>query len=139
VISIAKSKNFDTKDVIQRSNVKHIPGAEGILRDCMYRSIEVRVGLLDGVIACAWGLIPPTILSNRAWLWLITTDILAEHKFLFVRHSQRYIEEALREYPFIIGDTEVTNTSARRWLKWLGAEFGEPEGKMIPFVIRAKE
>ncbi len=138
MIAITKSKNFDTHDVIRRSNVKHIPGAEGVLRDCMYRSVEVRVGMLDGVIACAWGLIPPTILSDTAWLWLITTDIVAEHKFLFVRHSQRYIEEALKEYPNIIGSAEVKNWSARRWLRWLGAEFGEPEGKMIPFIIKAK-
>ncbi len=138
MIAITKSKNFDTHDVIRRSNVKHIPGAEGVLRDCMYRSVEVRVGMLDGVIACAWGLIPPTILSDTAWLWLIATDIVAEHKFLFVRHSQRYIEEALKEYPNIIGNTEVVNHSARRWLRWLGAEFGEPEGKMIPFIIKAK-
>ncbi len=138
MIAIAKTKNFDTADVLRRSNVGHIPGAEAILKDCMYRSVEVRIGEVDGVVACAWGLIPPTFLSNVAWLWLITTDIIAEHKFLFIRHSQRYIEEALNEFPIIIGNVMVDNAPARRWLKWLGAEFDPPKGRVMDFTIRSK-
>jgi len=104
----------------------------------MFRSEEVRYGMVDGKIACVWGLIPPTLLSNKAYLWLLTTDIVAEHKFLFVRHSQRYVEEALKQYPIIVGDCLIGNASAMRWLRWLGAEFGEPDGGRIPFMIKAK-
>jgi len=139
MIAVLKDRAIDVRDVVRRSPVAHIPGAEDILRDCMYRSVEVRAGLVDGEVACMWGLIPPTILSDTAWLWLLTTDIIAEHKFLFIRHSQRYIEEALKEYPNIIGDVMIDNRPAQRWLKWLGAEFKEPVGKRIPFVIKAKK
>lgn len=138
MIAIKRNEEVNVRDVIRRSPVSHIPDAEKILRDCMYRSIEVRTGLVDGEVACMWGLIPPTFLSNRAWLWLLTTDIVAEHKFLFIRHSQRYIEEALREFPIIVGDTDITNKPAQRWLKWLGARFEQPVGRKIPFVIEAK-
>lgn len=137
-VAIKRSKEVDLREVIARSEVKHIPEAEEILRDCMYRSIEVRLGLVDGKVACIWGMIPPTLLSSTAWLWLLTTDIIAENKFLFIRHSQRYIEEALLIYPTILGDCLVDNVSARRWLKWLGAEFAQPVGGRIPFVIRPK-
>ncbi len=137
-VAIRKNEAIDVRDIVRRSPVANLPGAEDILRDCMYRSVEVRAGLVDGQVACMWGLIPPTILSNTAWLWLLTTDIVAEHKFLFIRHSQRYIEEALKEFPNIIGDVEVTNRPAQKWLKWLGAEFKESDGRKIPFVIRAK-
>src|SRR5579872_77904 len=97
-----------------------VAGAEETLKECLHRSIEVRYGLIDGKIACVWGLIPPTILSEQAYLWLITTDIIAEHKFLFVRNAQRYVEEALKQYPELIG--EVGPASAVRWLKTRGAD-----------------
>ena len=138
MIAIHKSKDFDLNDVIRRSDVEMLPDAPEILKDCLFRSVEVRYGLIDGVVACVWGLIPPTILSDQAWLWLLTTNIVAEHKFLFIRHSQRYIEEALKEYPNIIGDVYIDNVPAKRWLKWLGAELFEPIGGKIPFVIKAK-
>lgn len=138
MIAIERTKEVNLREVILRSEVKHIPEAEEILRDCMYRSMEIRIGKVDGVVACVWGLIPPTILSDSAWLWLLCTDIVAEHKFLFVRHSQRYIEEALKEYPIILGDCLIDNKSAKRWLEWLGAKFAEPIAGRIPFSIRAK-
>lgn len=128
---------LDVKDIIQRSPVAFIDGAEEILRECMDRSIEVRYGMVDDVVACVWGLIPPTYLSTQAWLWLLTTDIIAEHKFLFIRQSQRYIAEALKRYPEIIGDTDIANESAKKWLKWLGAEFGHPYNGRVPFIIKA--
>ncbi len=138
MIAIRKSRDFGIGEVVARSEVAHIPDAEAILRRYIYRSIEVRVGLVDEEIACVWGLIPPTLLSHRAWLWLLTTDIAAQHKFLLIRYSQRYIEQALKEFPEIVGDCLVANKPAQRWLKWLGAEFGEAEGGRIPFLIKAK-
>ena len=138
MIAIRKNEAIDIRDVIDRSPAANIPGAEEMLRDCMYRSVETRMGFVDGEVACMWGLIPPTILSDTAWLWLITTNLSDRHKFLLIRYSQRYIEEALKEYPNIIGDTAIYNRPAQRWLKWLGAEFGEPNGSRLPFVIRAK-
>lgn len=137
-VAITSRTNYSLRDILDRSENGKIPGAEEILRECLYRSREVRFGLVDGDLACMWGLIPPTLLSSTAWLWLVTTEIVAENKFLFIRHSQRWIEEALKIYPEIIGDCLVGNASAQRWLKWLGAEFQEPVGGRRPFIIRAK-
>jgi hypothetical protein len=138
MVDILAQAPTNTGDLIHRSQVASIPGAEEILKECIWRSTEVRQGLVDGEVACAWGLIPPTILSNTAYLWLLTTDIIAEHKFLFIRYSQRYIEEALKTYPIIIGDVVGHNPSARRWIKWLGGEFGPTILGRTPFTIRAK-
>lgn len=138
MIDIQSKAPTNTSDLIHRSPVSDIPGAEEILRECIWRSIEIRQGLVDGKVACVWGLIPPTILSNTAYLWLLTTDIIAEHRFLFVRYSQRYIEEALKIYPTIIGDVVGHNTSAKKWIQWLGGEFGPTVLGRTPFTIRAK-
>jgi hypothetical protein len=138
MISIQRIADIPLSDVLRRSPVAHIPDAEATLRECVYRSTEVRYGFIDGKVACMWGLIPPSLLSTTAYLWLLTTEIVAEHKFLFVRYSQRYVEEALKVYPTLVGDVIIGNPSALRWLRWLGAEFAPPEGGRIKFVIRKR-
>ncbi len=85
-----------------------------------------------------WGLIPPTLMSNQAYLWLYTTDLVKEHQFLFVRYSQRMVEKLLEHYESIVGHVQVDAPRSRQWLKWLGAEFGNPKGSNIPFVIRKR-
>lgn len=138
MISVQTTSGLPLHEVISRSSVAGMKDAEVILRQCIFRSAEVRYGFLDNDLACMWGLIPPTWLSTSAYLWLLTTDIVAEHKFLFVRHSQRWIEEALKTYPVITGDVLVANHPARRWLAWLGAVFDKPSGGRMNFVIRRK-
>ncbi len=93
---------------------------------------------IDGQSACIWGLIPPCLLSEKAYLWLWHNEVAEQHTFLLVRYSQRMVEEILKEFSTIVGHCETSNHRAQRWLKWLGAEFSFPEGKLIPFTIRRK-
>ena len=109
------------------------------VRQCVFFSPFLWRGLVDDKVACMWGLVPPTMLSNTAYLWLITTKHADEHQFLLVRYSQRMIEVMLKEFPTICGHTAVGNTRAIRWLKWLGASFGEMDRGFIRFTIRKKD
>lgn len=109
-----------------------------LLDTCLMFTETVRVGLVQGQAVCAWGLIPPTLLSNSAYLWLYTTEGVRDHEFLFVRNSQRVIEGLLKEYDSINGHAHVTNTRAIRWLRWLGATFSEPVNDTLPFTIKRK-
>lgn len=138
MISISRSSDISLKEVLRRSPVAGRLNAEKILRECVHRSIDIRYGFVDGQLACMWGLIPPTLLSTTAYLWMLATEVAAQHKFLLVRHSQRYIEEALKIYPTIVGDVMCDNPSGKRWLGWLGAEFGPAVDGKIPFMIRKK-
>lgn len=106
--------------------------------DCADSSRQLWIGTVEGELVCVWGLIPPTLLSSRAYLWLYTTDKLKGNEFIFVRHSQRVIEAMLREYPIICGHTVPDVPSTHRWLRWLGARFFEPAQGLIPFEIRKK-
>lgn len=109
-------------------------------RDLMNRfifsSTDLYVGTLDGEIACVWGCIPPTLLSSRAYLWLYTTDVVKEHTFLFIRHSQLAMEKLLEKYDTVVGTTIAGNDKAIRWLKWLGATFEPSDGRKLNFEIR---
>lgn len=105
---------------------------------CFAATSQYLIGFADGEIVCIWGLAPPTLCSDSAYLWLYTTAALKGHEFLFVRHSQRAIEEMLNTYSAIVGHTAEGAERTHRWLKWLGAEFGYPEKGLIPFTIRKK-
>ena len=108
-----------------------------LVRRWILTSAYAFTGWVDEEVACIVGLICPTLLSEQAYLWLHCTPLVEQHKFLFVRYSQRWLETALEEYPVIVGHTLVSNTSGIRWLsRYLGAKFGEPEGLAVPFMIR---
>ena len=114
--------------------------AEGlkVFDSFLLRTTTLWAGFTQDKLVCVWGLIPPTLLSDQAYLWLYTTEAISGHEFLFVRHSQLAVAKMLKEHPIIIGHAAVGNTRGIRWLRWLGAKFGEPEGQLIPFVIRGK-
>lgn len=112
---------------------------QAIMDHCIAFSSDVWTGYVDGKIACMWGVAPPSLLATRAYLWLYHTPLVKEHQFLFVRHSQRIIEGLLKEYDLITGHFVIGGPDSMRWLKWLGATFGEPEGNLIPFQIRKKD
>lgn len=96
---------------------------------------EVYSGFVDGEFVCCWGLIPPTFLSNQAYLWMWAPEPI-RHQFIFIRHSQLQVEKMLDRYSSIIGHCRCEARSAQRWLEWLGASFGQPKDGLMPFVIR---
>lgn len=102
---------------------------------CLLMSTAIWAGFIDGELACIWGVIPPTLMSNQAYLWLYTTDVIKEHQFVLIRHSQRVMEEILKEYSSVVGHAIIGSDKSIRWLKWLGAKFGPPQGEALPFRI----
>ncbi|SRR6266852_3901821 len=107
---------------------------ENEMLDYCQRLGEVYIGYVDGDLVCCWGLIPPSFLSNQAYIWMWASGSVP-HQFLFVRHSQRQVKKFLERYDSIVGQCKLNAHSAQRWLKWLGAEFGDPRDGTRPFVI----
>ena len=105
----------------------------------MHISAQMWAGSVKGKLLCIWGLVPPTLLSDRAYLWLHTTEAAAEHEFILVRRSQIEVKKMLEAYPRIVGQCLIGETRSIRWLKWLGAEFGDPDARFVPFVIERKQ
>lgn len=109
------------------------------MKRALMNSSRIWLGHEDFKIIALWGLIPPTLMSEIAYLWLFTTKEFTEYTFTFVRQSQRVVAAMLEEYPTIVGHGVVGHDRSLRWLRWLGAEFGEPQGKFLPFTIRARK
>ena len=133
-VAIEKVDHFDLGDLNVSMSLTDI----GIMEFCLKVSSMIYRGTVDGKVICIWGLVPSSLLSDRAYLWLYTTKEVEEHQFIFVRHSQRMIEEMLKQFDIIVGHAHIDAPRSIRWLKWLGATFSEPDGKRIPFVIRKK-
>ena len=138
VIEFVQNEDVDILDVIKHSPVRSIPGSEDQLRSYMFRSAEVWVGYINHKVACVIGIIGPTLLSDQGYIWMLHTDTVEEHQFIFVRRSQLWVEKLMQRYQTVSGHCKADNESGQRWLRWLGAEFGYAEGGMIPFVIKAK-
>lgn len=99
---------------------------------------NVYSGFVDGEFTCCWGLIPPSFLSNQAYLWMWAPEPI-KHQLVFIRQSQIQIAKMLERYDAVVGHCKVEAHSAQRWLKWLGAEFDMPKPAtpdIIPFTIR---
>ncbi len=94
---------------------------------------------IKGEFIGMWGTIPPTLLSDHTYLWVHTNEKVNGNTFVFIRHSQLAIAEILKEWPYVHGHCIASAAKSIRWLKWLGAVFDEPEGNLIPFVIRRKD
>lgn len=100
-------------------------------------SATLWVGTVDGEFVCVWGLAPPSMLSQRAYLWLHVTPALRGHEFIFIRRSQIAVQEMLQLYPEIVGHVERDNAKAKRWLRWLGAKITPARGRLDLFNIKA--
>lgn len=92
-------------------------------------------GTIGDKLLCFVGLAPPTLLSDRAYLWLYVTPDVANHKVMFGRHAIRLVMAMKQVYPIIVGHCD--NGRSIAWLRSLGATFLEPQGPIIPFEIRS--
>ncbi|TXH55883.1 MAG: hypothetical protein E6Q97_07800 [Desulfurellales bacterium] len=115
------------------------PLATAALSQTLALTTDQWFGFVNGECVCAWGVVPPTILSDQAYLWMHATDAIRGNEFIFVRHSQRIIAELLKSYTLITGFADPLTPNTLRWLKFLGAEFEKPKTKYIPFTIRRKD
>lgn len=97
------------------------------------------VGMVGEDVLCFYGLIPPSLISDTAYLWLQTTDKLQEHVFTFVRNSQMVVRDMLEIYPTIVGDCRIQDERAQVWLKWLGAKFVQSNSTHLTFEIRKQD
>lgn len=129
----------DAAVILPNSLVAKEPKAASALAGYMVSSDRCYVGMIDGQIVCTWGVMRQSLLSNRGYLWLLTTKEAEKHKFLLIRYSQRIIETLLKRYHVLTGECMIEDERARKWMRLLGATFAFPEGKTIPFQIVGKQ
>jgi len=103
----------------------------------MGNSPDIWVGYNGPKVFALMGLIPPTLVSDRAYIWFWQTPHFAESKLACLRASRRCVADALLRYPILVGHCATAATHSHRWMRWLGATLGEPDGPILPFRIEA--
>ena len=86
-------------------------------------SSEAYSVLIDGAVACLFGIHARTILADAAYLWMLTSCTMAEHPVVVGRHSVWMCRSLLSYFGTIEGVVAVDNPVSMRWLEWLGASF----------------
>lgn len=109
-----------------------------IMRRWMLTSAEVWVGMIHRQFACCWGVVPPTLLSDEAYLWMYHTPKIERFKFLFVRNSQLAVEDMLTQYNRLYGHVKADASDSKRWLGWLGARLLDEVNGFKRFEIRKR-
>lgn len=102
-------------------------------RVCMERGLEVSTraytGLLDGEPACMFGLTPVSILAGWGAPWMVGStklEKLSAQKAM-LRASAAGMDYMKRQCSLLFNVVDDRNTSAQRWLLWLGFTLLEPE------------
>lgn len=90
-------------------------------------SRDPKVGCVDGVPVCIFGVAEQSLVSDRAVPWLLGTDDLPKHARAFLRMSRAYVQNMKREYRLLFNYVDARNTYAVRWLGWLGFKIEEPQ------------
>lgn len=136
VIPISKT---ELQGLVSSGSCGHISiEDQDILSNCLGMTTSLWIGKVDEDILCVFGVVPQTLSTNSAYLWLWTTDRIGDHEFIFVRRSQLVIQALLERFDYLYGVCEVNAEQSKRWLKWLGAEFGFPRSGYVPFRIEGK-
>lgn len=99
-------------------------------------SLYCFTGLVEGRPAVIWGIKPPSLTSDVAYLWAITTTLVDEYPFVFARHSQEFIKLVSDKFPKLTGYVQNENERSKRWLKWLGFKIAPPVSYNSQFLCR---
>ena len=80
---------------------------------------EILVAIYKDKPLCFVGLMPDTLISRRAYVWMTMTD--TTHGLVIARASRDALSVILNHYEEIYG--HCFNALSGKWLRYLGAEF----------------
>lgn len=82
---------------------------------------EIIIGKYGDEILAYIGLVPPTLLSDQAYVWMLTTSAGESHPILLARYGAGVIQTALLKYRVLYG--HCFTAKSQHWLRYMGAEF----------------
>jgi len=127
--------------IVREADVDEITGALGIdmvhgLRMCFGGSCKASKIVVAGQVVAVFGDAIHDAQQSIGVPWLISTVHVQRRARSFLKVCKPEVQEMLDRHSRLINYVDARNSSAIRWLKWLGFRFGEavPYGpKGLPF------
>lgn len=114
------------------------------LKSSAARSAFTWTFMCNGKPCAVFGLVPDSLLSSKACIWLLGTDQINRCKLSYFKACRRMVARILQHYPVLYNYVDAEYKAAHKWLEALGAEFLSEEpygvaGEVFKFfVIRRK-
>lgn len=102
------------------------PDVYETILDSFERSEESCVLLIDGELACAWGVVrSPFGLGSVAdgVVWMLSTNVVEKKPKAFWQMSKRVLPELVGRWGMLVNAIDVRHEKAIRWGKRLGFRF----------------
>lgn len=98
-----------------------VPDPQDALQVSIERSTLAYCALIEGKVAAIFGLAPwGSLTGERGVPWLLGSDLIPQHRKVFVRLAPVYIRKMLSLHPKLLNIVDSRNTMAVRWLKRAG-------------------
>ncbi|MBL4860744.1 MAG: hypothetical protein JKX96_11240 [Acinetobacter sp.] len=101
-------------------------GAIVVLKSGVIGSENCRVGTVDGVPLCVYGVRKMSHLSDTGIVWLLSTDEIDKHVMKFGRECGKELKKMMGNLRMIENYCHVENRKTIVWLRWLGFKFDKP-------------
>ncbi|EOC1317148.1 hypothetical protein ACI09J_001770 [Cronobacter turicensis] len=105
--------------------------ARRVLESGLRTSTFSCAGLINGEVVTIFGVAPASMISGSGIPWLVGTDALEHHQFVFLRRCRRVVTAMLMTYPRLENYVDARNHVAKSWLHWLGFKLEDP----VPYGI----
>lgn len=113
------AENMRQPDIDEVWAAARISPLEG-LQQSVASTAKPITGLINGEVACLYGLGSPTILSTIGVPWLLTSHVVDKHPLAFLRGCRQYFEEQTRGFDILVNFVDARHTAAKHWIRWLG-------------------
>ncbi|MBA4359810.1 MAG: hypothetical protein C0411_03645 [Pseudomonas sp.] len=115
--------------IVRQADIDEITEALGIpmeraLMEAITGSLNAKKIVVEGMVVAVFGDATYSILGSVGVPWLISTVHVERHARAFLKVCKPEVQGMLTRHHHLINYVDARNTSAIRWLKWLGFTFG---------------
>lgn len=124
--AIALAEHMSPADRREVWAADHLTPAQAV-RQSMAMSRRVWAGLIDGELACMFGVTDHgTALTTVGVPWMMATKVIRRNPSLFLRRCRPVVEEMKQGYDMLWNMADSRNKQTLKWLRWLGFEILAP-------------
>ena len=133
-----RMRSVDVQEIWASSRERPLEGLVKTIKG----SERSRAGLVNGEVACMFGICRKNLIGNAGIIWMLGTDLLKDHGLRFLRENKKEISRLSVEFSTLENYCDARNTTTIKWLRWLGftIEDAQPYGVYnMPFHHFYKE